>query len=82
VIVGVMMFRLVKTINWDDLLVAIPAFLTLILMPLTYSITNGVGAGFVSYTVLCLVTGNVSRVKLWMYPAAAIFVWYFIHGVV
>jgi AGZA family xanthine/uracil permease-like MFS transporter len=82
VIVGVMMFRLVKTIDWDDLLVAIPAFLTLILMPLTYSITNGVGAGFVSYTALCLATGNLSRVKPWMYPASAIFVWYFIHGVV
>jgi AGZA family xanthine/uracil permease-like MFS transporter len=82
VIVGVMMFRLVSTIQWDDLLVAIPAFLTLITMPVTYSITNGVGVGFISYVALCLATGNVRRVKPWMYPAAAVFAWYFYHGVV
>jgi AGZA family xanthine/uracil permease-like MFS transporter len=82
VIVGVKMFRLVGEIDWNDLLIAIPAFATLILMPATYSITNGVGAGFVLYVALCVLTGNAKRVHPVMYPVTAIFVWYFIHGVV
>lgn len=82
VIVGVMMFRLVGTIDWTDMVVAIPAFLTLAAMPLSYSITNGVGLGFISYVGLCLLTGQPKRVNPWMYPAAALFAWYFYHGIV
>ena len=43
------MMQQVKGIDWDDLEIAIPAFLTIVLMPFTYSITVGIGAGFVAY---------------------------------
>jgi AGZA family xanthine/uracil permease-like MFS transporter len=82
IIVGVKMFRLVREIDWDDTLIAAPALVTLLVMPATYSITNGVGAGFVLYVLLCLASGNPRRVPPVMYPVTAIFVWYFIHGVV
>ncbi|MEA2499489.1 MAG: adenine/guanine/hypoxanthine permease, partial [Actinomycetota bacterium] len=48
VIVGFLMLRTVREIPWDDIELAIPAFLTIVVMPFTYSITNGIGAGFVS----------------------------------
>ena len=52
VIVGVLLMSQVRDMDFSDLDVAVPAFLTIVLMPFTYSITNGVGAGFVSYVVL------------------------------
>ena len=51
-------------------------------MPFTYSITNGVGAGFLSYTVIAVVRGKAREVHPLMYVVSAIFAWYFIHGVV
>jgi AGZA family xanthine/uracil permease-like MFS transporter len=82
VIVGYYMFQLVSDIHWNDPLIGIPALLTIIVMPATYSITNGVGVGFVSYTVLAVLTGNAKRVHPLMYIVTAIFGWYFWHGVV
>ena len=55
VIVGFLMMQQVKGISWDDLEIAIPAFLTIVLMPFTYSITAGIGAGFVTYVFIKLV---------------------------
>ena len=52
VIVGFLLMTQVKSIPWDDWDIAIPAFLTIVLMPFTYSITNGIGAGFIAYVVL------------------------------
>ena len=49
VLVGFLMMQQVKGIDWDDLEIAIPAFLTIVLMPFTYSITVGIGAGFIAY---------------------------------
>jgi adenine/guanine/hypoxanthine permease len=80
VIVGAMMFELVRHLEWSDPIIALPMLLTIVLMPMTYSITNGVGAGFVSYSVLALLTGR--RVHPLLIGFSAIFVWYFIHGVV
>jgi len=80
VIVGAMMFELVRYLEWSEPVIALPVLLTIVLMPMTYSITNGVGAGFVSYTVLALLTGR--RVHPLLIGFSAIFVWYFIHGVV
>ena len=48
-LVGFLMMQQVKGIAWDDLEIAIPAFLTIVLMPFTYSITVGIGAGFLAY---------------------------------
>ena len=55
------MMTQVKDIDWDDFEIAIPAFLTIVLMPFTYSITNGIGAGFITYVVIKLVRGKAAR---------------------
>ncbi len=60
----------------------IPALLTIVMMPFTYSITNGVGAGFLSYVVIAVLRGRAKDVHPLLYVVAAIFAWYFIHGVV
>ena len=80
VLVGYFMMREVGAIAWSDPTEAIPAFLTLTVMPFTYSITNGIGAGFVSYAFLKLVTGRPRDVHPLMYGAAAAFVVYFAIG--
>jgi adenine/guanine/hypoxanthine permease len=82
VIVGYFMMTIVKDINWSDPGIGIPALLTIVVMPFTYSITNGVGAGFVSYVVVAMLRGRAREVHWLMYVVAAIFGWYFFHGVV
>jgi adenine/guanine/hypoxanthine permease len=82
VIVGYFMMTLVKDIDWSDPGIGIPALLTMALMPFTYSITNGVGAGFISYTVIAVLRGRWRDVHPLLYVVAGIFVWYFVHGVV
>jgi AGZA family xanthine/uracil permease-like MFS transporter len=77
VIVGYLMMTQVQGIQWDDLEIALPAFLTIVLMPFTYSITVGIGAGFVAYAVLKLVRGKGSQVHPLMWGTAALFVVYF-----
>lgn len=77
IIVGFLMLAAVRDIPWDDLELAIPAFLTIVLMPFTYSITNGIGAGFVSFVFIKLSRGKGGEVKPMMYVAAAAFVIYF-----
>src|SRR5438309_829020 len=58
IIVGYFMMTIVKDINWQDAGIGIPVLLTMIVMPFTFSITNGVGAGFLSYTVISLIRGR------------------------
>jgi AGZA family xanthine/uracil permease-like MFS transporter len=77
VIVGFLMMQQVKGISWDDLEIAIPAFLTIVLMPFTYSITAGIGAGFVTYVFIKLVRGKSSAIHPLMWLVAALFVVYF-----
>jgi adenine/guanine/hypoxanthine permease len=64
IIVGCFMLKSVKRINWDDFGEAIPAFLTMLIMPLTFSITEGIAFGFISYTVLKAVQGKLRDVPL------------------
>jgi AGZA family xanthine/uracil permease-like MFS transporter len=61
VLVGFLMMQQVRGIDWDDLEIAIPAFLTIVLMPFTYSISAGIGAGFLAYVLIKLVRGQGSR---------------------
>jgi AGZA family xanthine/uracil permease-like MFS transporter len=77
VMVGFLMMRTVRDIPWEDMEVSIPAFLTIVIMPFTYSITNGIGAGFVSYVFIKLARGKSREVTPMMYIAAAAFVIYF-----
>ncbi|MDQ4142911.1 MAG: NCS2 family permease [Actinomycetota bacterium] len=77
VLVGFLMMTVVRQIPWDDIEVAIPAFLTIVVMPFTYSITNGIGAGFVSYVFIKATRGKAGEVKPMMWVAAIAFVVYF-----
>lgn len=77
VLVGFLMMQQVKGIAWDDVEIAIPAFLTIAMMPFTYSISVGIGAGFVSYAVIKLARGKTSEVHPLMWLVAALFVVYF-----
>jgi adenine/guanine/hypoxanthine permease len=77
VIVGSMMIGQMRDLEWGDMSLVIPAFLTIALMPFTYSITNGIGAGVVSFVVLRVATGRGRDVHPLMWLVAAVFVVYF-----
>ena len=77
VLVGFLMMQQVKGIDWDDLEIAIPAFLTIVLMPFTYSISVGIGAGFLAYALIKIVRGKVGAIHPLMWVVAALFVVYF-----
>ena len=77
VLVGFLMMQQVKGIDWDDLEIALPAFLTIVLMPFTYSITVGIGAGFLSYVLIKVVRGHGRGVHPLMWGISAMFVLYF-----
>ena len=80
VVVGFLMMTAVRSIDWTDYEIAIPAFLTITLMPFTYSISNGIGAGVISYVVLKLALGKAREVHPLLYAVAALFVIYFLRG--
>ncbi len=77
VLVGFLMMQQVKGIAWDDLEIAIPAFLTIVLMPFTYSITVGIGAGFLAFVLIKIVLGKAAAVHPLMWVISATFVLYF-----
>jgi len=77
IVVGYLMSRVVRQIPFDDFEEGFPALLTLTMMAFTYSITNGIGAGFVSYCFIKLVRGRGREVAPMMYGAALAFVIYF-----
>ncbi|AQT73029.1 NCS2 family permease [Streptomyces sp. fd1-xmd] len=64
----------VKDIDWSDFTIAVPAFLAMVMMPFTYSITNGIGIGFIAFSVLRLATGRGREVPTAMYVVSAVFV--------
>jgi AGZA family xanthine/uracil permease-like MFS transporter len=82
VVVGALMIGQIAGIDWDDIGVALPAFATVVLMPFTYSIANGVGAGMILYVLIALLRGRWRDVHPLLAVVAAVFVWYFVHGTV
>jgi len=74
IIVGYLMMKCVTWIKWEDLTEAIPAFLTIIIMPLTLSITEGIAFGFISYSLLKLVSGKGKQVHWLIYMFSALFI--------
>ena len=80
VFVGFLMMTQVTEIDWTDVEFAVPAFLTIALMPFAYSITAGIGAGFVFYTVIQIARGKASRIHPIMWVVSAAFVVYFAMG--
>ncbi|MGY2127228.1 NCS2 family permease [Blastococcus sp. SYSU DS0617] len=77
VIVGALMVTQIRYLTWDDMSLVIPAFLTIALMPFTYSITNGIGAGVISFVLLRLVIGRRKDIHPLMWIIAAMFLVYF-----
>ena len=77
VLVGFLMMQQVKEIAWDDVEIALPAFLTIVLMPFTYSITVGIGAGFLAFVLIKLIRGKVAAIHPLMWVVAGLFVVYF-----
>lgn len=78
VIVGFLMMVQIKKIDWDDYGIAIPAFLTIILMPFTYNISVGIGAGFISHVVIRLVQGRRKEVHPLLLLVSGLFMIYFL----
>jgi AGZA family xanthine/uracil permease-like MFS transporter len=77
ILVGFYMMGLAREIPWDDYEEAIPAFVTMLAMPFTWSITNGIGAGFVTWAAIKVLNGKGARVHWMVYAAAGAFVVYF-----
>ncbi|WP_460774596.1 NCS2 family permease [Microbacterium sp. GXF7504] len=80
VIVGALMMAQIRHIDLTDLAVLIPVFLTVTVMPLTYSIANGIGAGFISWVVVQACTGRIRKVSPLLWVVAAGFVVFFARG--
>ncbi|OFT72619.1 MFS transporter [Corynebacterium sp. HMSC05C01] len=80
VVVGALMMMQVGQIKWNDFSVALPAFLTIVTMPLTYSIANGIGVGFISFALLSLFAGKAKDIHWIMWLISALFVVYFAQG--
>ncbi|MDP9815532.1 NCS2 family permease [Spirilliplanes yamanashiensis] len=80
VVVGFLMLTAVRTIDWNDYEIAVPAFLTIVLMPFTYSISNGIGAGVITYVLIKLVKGKAREVHPLLYAVAVLFLIYFLRG--
>ncbi|SDF16893.1 NCS2 family permease [Terriglobus roseus] len=74
IIVGALMLGSIAEVNWSEPTVAIPAFLTLVMIPLTYSIANGLGIGITSFALLRLFSGQSSRKDWLLFVLAALFV--------
>ncbi len=77
VLVGFLMMQQVTEIDWTDIEIALPAFLTIVLMPFTYSISVGIGAGFVAFVLIKVVVGKARVVHPLLWVVSALFVVYF-----
>lgn len=74
IVVGSLMMKSVRDIEWDDFTEALPAFLMLVVTPLTFSITDGIAFGFISYALLKLVTGRAKEAHWLIYVFALLFI--------
>jgi AGZA family xanthine/uracil permease-like MFS transporter len=79
ILVGSLMLASITEIRWHEPLVAVPAFLTLVLIPLTYSIANGLGFGIIAWAVLHLATGHYRKQDWLLYTLAVLFLLRFIY---
>ncbi|MET8863404.1 NCS2 family permease [Nonomuraea sp. NPDC004580] len=80
VLVGFMMMTAVRDIDWNDFELAIPAFLTIVIMPFTYSVSNGIGAGFITYVLIKVVRGKGRELHPLLWIVAVLFALYFAIG--
>ena len=80
VVVGALLVAQVREIDFTDFVIALPTFLTIVVMPFSYSIANGIGAGFISWVLLHAVTGRVRGMHPLMWVVATAFALYFVVG--
>ncbi|WP_435823291.1 NCS2 family permease [Catellatospora citrea] len=80
VVVGFLMMTAVRNIDWTDYEIGIPAFLTIVIMPFTYSISNGIGAGVITYVLIKASKGKLRDVHPLLWIVALLFVVYFAVG--
>ncbi len=80
IFVGVLMMKNFAKVDMDDMRSAVPAFLTFAMMPLTYSIANGIGIGAIAYTLITLFTGNYKKKDIAVTIIALLFVCKFVFG--
>ena len=74
IIVGVLMMKSVTKVEWDNIEIAIPCFLTIAMMPFGYSISDGIGFGFISYTLIKMIRGKFKEVPALMYIISLLFI--------
>jgi AGZA family xanthine/uracil permease-like MFS transporter len=82
VVVGFLMMTAIRDIDFADYEISIPAFFTIVLMPFTYSIANGIGAGFIAYVLIKVVKGKTREIHPLLWIVAALFVLYFARGAI
>jgi AGZA family xanthine/uracil permease-like MFS transporter len=80
IIVGFFMIQNLKDVDWANFRESFPVLITMIVMPLTYSITNGIGFGFILFTALAVFSGAARKVHWLMYASSAAFLIYFLSG--
>ncbi|ROQ40801.1 AGZA family xanthine/uracil permease-like MFS transporter [Frondihabitans sp. PhB188] len=80
VVVGALMVSQIRLIDWGEFSVALPVFLTVIVMPLTYSISNGIGAGFISWVLIRSLSGKAREISPLLWIVAVGFLVYFARG--
>lgn len=80
VLVGFLMMQQVVKIDWSNTEIAIPAFMTIVFMPFSYSITNGIGLGFITFVLIKLLRGKVREIHPLLAITVAFFVVYFVSG--
>lgn len=78
--VATLMLGSLQHVEWDEVIQAVPVSVVLVMMPLTFSISDGIGMGFISYAVLCLVTGNLHRTTFSVWLLTLVFLAKFIWG--
>jgi AGZA family xanthine/uracil permease-like MFS transporter len=79
ILVGSLMISHISEINWSDPVVAIPAFLTMTIIPLSFSIANGIAFGFTAYTLLKILRGEFRKVNWLVYVLTALFIARFVY---
>jgi len=79
ILVGSLMLATITEIRWNEPLVAVPAFLTLVLIPFTYSIANGLGFGIIAWAILHITAGKFRREEWLLYVLAVLFLARFIY---
>jgi AGZA family xanthine/uracil permease-like MFS transporter len=80
VVVGTLMVSQIKDIDWTDFSVGLPVFVTIVVMPLTYSIANGIGVGFISWVIVRSLAGKARHISPLMWIVAVGFLFYFARG--